>query len=101
MRSAHPQGVGGASAGAGGLLVLTRSSQGRPVKRLARPAGRKAEDSGLLTALPPVTWTTGGGQNGRCPYRHAPLVGPKGQNPRGYNHGGLPDHFLINPRPTP
>ena len=45
------------------------------------PQAEQAEDSGLLKALPPVTWTTGGGQNGRCPYRHAPLVGPKGQQP--------------------
>ena len=52
------------------------------------PQAEQAEDSGLLKALPPVTWSRGSAQRGRCPYRHAPLVGPKGQNPRGYNHGG-------------
>ena len=52
MRSAHPQGVGGASAGAGGLLKLTRSSQGRPVQRLARPAGRTGRGLGPLDGTP-------------------------------------------------
>ena len=52
MRPAHPQGVGGASAGAGGLLKLTRSSQGRPVQRLARPAGRTGRGLGPLDGTP-------------------------------------------------
>ena len=62
MRSAHPQGVGGASGGAGGLLKLTRSSQGRPVKCWRGPQAEQAEDSGLLTALPSVTWSWGSAQ---------------------------------------
>ena len=55
------------------------------------PQAEQAEDSGLLKALPPVTYSWGSAQRGRCPYRHAPLVGLNGQNPRGYNHGGSPE----------
>ena len=68
MRSAHPQGVGGASAGAGGLLVLTRSSQGRPVQRLARPAGRTGRGLGPLDGTPIRNLVMG-----QCPVGALPL----------------------------
>ena len=48
MRSAHPQGVGGASAGAGGLLKLTRSSQGRPVKCWRGPQAERPRTRALV-----------------------------------------------------
>mgnify|MGYP000679800805 FL=1 len=90
MRSAHPQGVGGASAGAGGLLKLTRSSQGRPVQRLARPAGRTGRGLGPLDGTP-----TSNLDKGQCPEGGAALTDTlrlsarRASNPRDYNHGGL------------
>ena len=71
MRSAHPQGVGGASAGSGGLLVLTCSSRVRPVQRLARPAGRTGRGLGPLDGTP-----TSNLFMGQCPEGALPLHDP-------------------------
>ena len=78
MRSAHPQGVGGASAGAGGLLVLTCSSRVRPVQRLARPAGRTGRGLGPLDGTP-----TSNLDKGQCPGGALPLQTRSACRPEG------------------